>query len=93
MFLTRDRQALDRKGLAAVFQRLKEQTGITHARVSPHDFRHTYAWQYLAGGGDVMKLSRLLGHADLVVTSCYLGGFTSRDARRDAHSPLDALGF
>jgi integrase/recombinase XerD len=88
VFNTRDRAALDAKGLAALLRRLKEAAGITHIRCSPHDFRHTFSFSFLAHGGDVMRLSRLLGHTSLAVTSGYLSAFQSRDARRGSISPL-----
>jgi site-specific recombinase XerD len=92
VFVTRDRRALDTEGLTAILARLKTATGITGVRCSPHDFRHTFAFTYLQNGGDVMRLSRLLGHTSLAVTSGYLGAFQSRDARRGSVSPLDRLG-
>lgn len=68
-------------GLARLFTRLAERTEIDGVRVSPHTFRHTYAFNFVSGGGDVMRLSRLLGHTSLAVTAEYLKCFTSREAR------------
>lgn len=91
LFLTRDRQPLDPKGLAAFLYRLKKLTGITGVRCSPHDFRHHYAYHYIAQGGDVLRLSRLLGHTDLATTQHYLRAFDSRQARMEYLSVLDSL--
>lgn len=91
VFVGRDRQPLDRKGLDALLRRLKEASGVTGVRCSAHDFRHTFAFTFLANGGDVMRLSRLLGHTSLAVTSGYLAAFQSRDARRGAVSVLDSM--
>jgi site-specific recombinase XerD len=54
-------------------------------------FRHTFAWQYMANGGDVLHLSRILGHTDLATTQHYLRAFSSREARQHHVSVLDNL--
>lgn len=91
VFLTRDRRPLAAHGLEAVMLRLKATTGITDMRCSCHDFRHTFAYNYLANGGDLFKLSRLLlGHTDITTTQGYLRAFQSRDARK-GFSVLDNL--
>jgi integrase/recombinase XerD len=36
--------------------------------LSPHDLRHTFASHYLAGGGDIFRLSKILGHSSVAVT-------------------------
>jgi hypothetical protein len=72
---------------------LKEQCGITGVRVSAHTFRHTFARTYLARGGDLGKLSRLMGHSKVSTTEEYLKDFSSRDARADQSefSPVAGL--
>jgi len=60
--------------------------------VSAHTFRHTYACEYLKNGGDVYKLSRVLGHESVqITTDVYLKAFRARDARQTSASVLDAL--
>lgn len=74
-------EPLTYQGLEHLFKRLASRTEITGIRVSPHTFRHTYAFNFVQNGGDVMRLSRLLGHTSLAVTQEYLKCFTSREAR------------
>ncbi|GHO75257.1 hypothetical protein KSD_30280 [Ktedonobacter sp. SOSP1-85] len=61
--------------------------------MSSHTFRHTFARMFLENGGDVYKLSVLLGHSSVVVTENYLKDFESRSARRvqSKHSPIAGL--
>jgi site-specific recombinase XerD len=62
---------------------MKKRAGIEGIRVSPHTLRHTFARTYLARGGDLGKLSRLMGHSKVSTTEVYLKDFNSRDARID----------
>ena len=42
-------------------------------KLRPHDMRHSFAIQYLQDGGDLHRLSRILGHSTVITTErCYL---------------------
>jgi len=54
-------------------QRLREvlAEGAVRARVThltPHTLRHTFGTRWLQAGGDIYKLSRILGHSSVAVT-------------------------
>jgi|SRR5579884_2487760 len=91
VFLTRADKPLQPEGLDRMLYKLRDRAHIEGVRVSAHTFRHTFAFNYLANGGDVYKLSRLLGHTSVVVTEGYLRAFTSREARNGGFSVLDRL--
>ena len=57
-------------------QRLREVLagGAVHARVThltPHTLRHTFGTRWLQAGGDIYKLSRILGHSSVAVTEAH----------------------
>lgn len=90
VFLSRFSQPLTRNGLEQLLIRLAEWAQITGVRCSAHTFRHTFAVEYLRNGGDVFKLSLLLGHTHVQITcDIYLKAFKSRDARADRLSVFD----
>lgn len=61
-------------------------------RVSPHTLRHSFATRWLANDGDLVSLSRILGHTDLSTTKRYLN-ITHEDISRahKKYSPLKEI--
>ena len=49
-------------------RRLATWARLDGVQVSAHIWRHTYAMNYLKNGGDVYKLSRLMGHTGIAIT-------------------------
>lgn len=66
---------------------------ITGVSGDAHTFRHTFACMYLEQGGEIYKLSKLMGHSSVDVTEEYLKNFNIRAARRgqEKFSPVQAL--
>lgn len=92
VFLSRFTKPFTVNGLDQVIYRLGKWASVKGVRVSAHTFRHTYACEYLKNGGDVYKLSRVLGHESVqITTDVYLKAFRARDARQNSASVLDAL--
>lgn len=92
VFLNRAGDPLTLSGLIQLFKRLGRWAHIKGGvRCSPHDARHTFAITYLKNGGDIYKLSRLMGHTSVNVTENYLRAFQAKDARLGGQSLLDNL--
>ena len=48
--------------------------GSARAKISsitPHVLRHTFGTRWLQAGGDIYKLSKILGHASVAVTEAH----------------------
>ncbi len=90
VFLTRSGDQFTISGLGKLFDRLETRAHIKGVRCSPHTCRHTFAVSYLSNGGDVYKLSRLMGHTSVSVTEHYLRAFRDKDARK-GDSVLDKM--
>lgn len=93
VFINRYGEPLTISGVDGFLLDIKERSGITGVRVSAHTFRHTFACMYLEQGGEIYKLSKLMGHSSVEVTEEYLKSFNIRAARRDQEkfSPVQAL--
>lgn len=59
-------------GLGRIFRRLKEVSGISGVRCSPHTCRHTFAVTFLRNGGNAFALKMILGHENLQMTQRYV---------------------
>ena len=93
VFMNRYGQPVTPNGVAQLLIDVKNRAGITGVRVSAHTFRHTFARMYLEQGGEIYKLSRLMGHSSVEVTEEYLKDFNVRSARQeqDKFSPVNTL--
>ena len=91
VFLNRARDPFTLSGLVQLIPRLGRWGHVKEVRCSCHTARHTYAVTYLKNGGDIFKLSRLLGHTSVNVTENYLRAFQAKDARIGGQSLLDNL--
>jgi integrase/recombinase XerD len=70
---------------------LCDELGIKGPRRSPHTFRHYFAVSYIRAGGDIYRLSRILGHTSVKTTEIYLRSM-GLDALSERHQQLSPLG-
>lgn len=93
VFINRYGEPLTPNGVDQALDDIKGRSGIAGVRVSAHTFRHTFACMYLEQGGEIYKLSKLMGHSSVDVTEEYLKNFNIRAARRgqEKFSPVQAF--
>lgn len=89
VFQSRFNAPLTTSGLDQILYRLRDWANLDIA-AGAHKFRHTFAVNYLLNGGDVYKLSRIMGHTNISVTERYVRSMKQREARRGL-SVLDGL--
>ena len=53
-------------------KRVCRAMGVDGPHVHPHAFRHCFAASYVRNGGDIYRLSRILGHSTITTTQLYL---------------------
>jgi site-specific recombinase XerD len=67
VFLKEDGEPLEEDGIQSMMYRLKVKTGLP--RLYCHLLRHTFANHYVAGGGSLRKLQKILGHSNIRTTA------------------------
>jgi len=53
-----------------------ERASISGVKHGPHSLRHTFATEWLRGGGDLFVLQKILGHTTLEMTRRYVSLLT-----------------
>jgi len=69
LLLLRDGRPVDVECVSDLFQRTRRRIGF---RVHAHQFRHTFATEYLRNGGEIERLRRILGHTTYVMVMRYV---------------------
>lgn len=84
--------ALTNSGAHMIVAKARKAATISGVRCSPHTLRHTFAVNFLRGGGNLFELQQLMGHADLIVLRRYvaLAEADLAQAHRNA-SPADRM--
>jgi site-specific recombinase XerD len=79
-------------GVHQVVKKAGRAAGLVVVRPSPHTLRHTFAVNFLRGGGNLFELQQLMGHTDLTVLRRYvaLAEADLAQAHRTA-SPADRM--
>lgn len=89
-FLSLDGFPLTGKAIQSMINRLARKSGIP--RLHPHLCRHTYATNFLIGGGNVLLLKQYLGHTSLKMVDHYVHLASKRAAIMARNfSPLDSV--
>jgi integrase/recombinase XerD len=82
-------EGLTDSGIALILKRLKKRAGVT-GRTNPHAFRHGFAREFILNGGDIVVLSKLLGHNNINTTAAFYAIFTE-DELAGMHAKFSPL--
>lgn len=84
-------RGLTKDGLQMLIKRVHKAIGIK-GKYGPHVLRHTMATQFIANGGDVSILRRILRHTDIKTTQRYVNLAASDIiASHRNNSPIDRM--
>jgi integrase/recombinase XerD len=89
LFATRTGRRLSYRNAYRDIQTLCRRVGI-RTRVHPHLLRHCFAAYYMQRGGEIYRLSRILGHTSVSTTQIYLRSM-GIEQLRDDHDTLTPL--
>jgi integrase/recombinase XerC/integrase/recombinase XerD len=90
LFLNIVGEPLTETAIASLFRRIAKKANIPRLHI--HLLRHTFATNYLIGGGDSLTLQRILGHETLEMTRRYVDQVASQvTVLKSRHSPVDNL--
>ena len=82
------RGPMSRSAVQMVVNRIFPRAGLTGPKLGPHVLRHTFATHYVAHGGSLAHLQRILGHASITTTEIYLHlSVSALRSDHAAHSP------
>lgn len=91
LFVYRNGIGITQRALYLMLARKSREAGL--GRINPHSLRHFFATRFLANGGDMYTLQRILGHTTPTMVARYLH-MTGEDiaALHRRASPGDMLG-
>ncbi len=92
VWLSEEQTPISAHGIQCLIERLKQRAGVK-GNGSVHRFRHTFALNFLRGGGNPRELQYLLGHTSIDMSMRYVAALGAEDALR-AHekaSPVDRM--
>ncbi|HBE80137.1 MAG TPA: hypothetical protein DDW65_20500 [Firmicutes bacterium] len=81
-------QPLRTRAIQDAFSKMRNKAGI-NKKASIHSLRHSFATHLLEDGTDILRIQRLLGHANLNTTLLYLQ--VTKIRLLHVKSPLDTL--
>lgn len=71
VFITRNRNAIDRKNIWQEMKDLCEKAHVDNKKVFPHNLRHLFAREFYKKTKDIVKLASILGHSSIETTRIY----------------------
>ncbi len=71
IFVSKNGKPLDRSNIWASMKKLCKVAGVAASKVFPHNLRHLFARTYYRVQKDIVRLSDILGHANINTTRIY----------------------
>ena len=92
LFIQQNGTQFKSRGIQIMFRRLAEKMSFGGIRLSPHTIRHSFALNWIEGGGDPFSLQKILGHSSQTKTSRYVAMAKSTiKAQHNRYSPAERI--
>jgi integrase/recombinase XerD len=91
VFSTDDGERLSYRNAYRDLKAVCRLAGVRGPHVRPHCVRHYFAVSYLRAGGDIYRLSRILGHTSIATTQLYLRSM-GLEHLQEGHAKYSPLG-
>ena len=90
LFCKVDRTQLSKAALTQSYAEYAKSRGVNKTNI--HGLRHTFARMWYENGGDVVQLSKILGHSTLAMSEHYMNAYANMARERfEQFNPLDNL--
>ena len=80
-------EQLSKASLAQGYRQYTRDRGVNKSNI--HGLRHTFAREWFLNGGDVVQLSKILGHSSLAMSEHYMNIYA--DSARDRFNECNPL--
>ena len=87
LFCNFSNEQLSKGALKAAYAKYAHSRGVQQTNI--HGLRHTFAREWYLNGGDVVQLSKILGHSSLAISEHYMNIYA--DSARDRFNECNPL--
>jgi site-specific recombinase XerD len=91
VFTTDTGQRMSYRNAYRDLKKLCRRAGVQGSHVRPHCIRHYFAVSFIRAGGDLYRLSRMLGHTSIATTQLYLRSM-GLEHLQEGHAKYSPLG-
>jgi integrase len=91
VFTTDTGQRMSYRNAYRDLKKLCRRAGVQGSHVRPHCIRHYFAVSFIRAGGDLYRLSRILGHSSIATTQLYLRSM-GLEHLQEGHAKYSPLG-
>jgi integrase/recombinase XerD len=91
VFTTNTGERMNYRNAYRDLKALCRRAGVQGSHVRPHCVRHYFAVSYVRNGGDIYRLSRILGHTSISTTQVYLRSM-GLEHLQEGHAKFSPLG-
>lgn len=84
VFPGRDGRVRAKQGVGPIYKLALKRAGLDTS-LRWHDLRHTFAVHWVSSGGDIFRLSKILGHADVKLTARLYADYAPEAFEEDHH--------